>query len=231
MEYPALLNWASYGLVLVVNALAGSTNLIGGEKTGEVARQVPTFTDPSPWAFSIWGVIYIGMGVFVWHLDSFLTVFALVACVNVMWLLVWGRKMWLVAEGLLFTYAFLAWQLWREAAPFCATAPAAALLPNIAACFFPAVHFGWLLCACTVSLPLVIKAHFGWQAGPISSVALLALLAAVAIALRNLYIKGVVCWALLAISLHSRNPYSSLVVQACWVLKAGIAVSEIHLFV
>lgn len=62
------INLLAYLLILSINYLANSLPL-GGQTTGEVARQYDNLLLPSGYVFSIWGVIYIGLGVFVfWQL-------------------------------------------------------------------------------------------------------------------------------------------------------------------
>jgi hypothetical protein len=64
----ALLRWlnmAAFLAVVFVNGLAGSTTLIGGKATAQVSDVNPTLITPAGYVFSIWGVIYVLLGVFV----------------------------------------------------------------------------------------------------------------------------------------------------------------------
>jgi len=64
----AFLKWmniAAFGLTVLVNGLAGSTTLLGGKLTAEVSDANPTLITPAGYVFSIWGVIYILLGMFV----------------------------------------------------------------------------------------------------------------------------------------------------------------------
>jgi benzodiazapine receptor len=54
-----------FGLTVVVNSLAGGTTLIGGQVTAAVSDANPTLITPAGYVFSIWGVIYMLLGVFV----------------------------------------------------------------------------------------------------------------------------------------------------------------------
>lgn len=58
-------NIIAYVLTLIVNGLAGSTNLIGGKFTAEISDANPTLITPAGYVFSIWGVIYLLLGAFV----------------------------------------------------------------------------------------------------------------------------------------------------------------------
>jgi hypothetical protein len=59
-----LLNAAGYVLVLVVNALANALP-INNKTTGQLSGQYPNLFVPAGLTFSIWGVIYLLLGVFV----------------------------------------------------------------------------------------------------------------------------------------------------------------------
>ncbi|MEM3357046.1 MAG: tryptophan-rich sensory protein, partial [Candidatus Bathyarchaeia archaeon] len=52
-------------LTLIVNSLAGSTTIIGGKNTAQISDANPTLITPAGYVFSIWGIIYILLGVFV----------------------------------------------------------------------------------------------------------------------------------------------------------------------
>jgi hypothetical protein len=59
------LNVFAFVAVVFVNGLAGSTMLIGGKTTAQVSDANPTLITPAGYVFSIWGVIYVLLGVFV----------------------------------------------------------------------------------------------------------------------------------------------------------------------
>ena len=64
----ALLKWlnmVAFVAVVFVNGLAGSTMLIGGKTTAQVSDANPTLITPAGYVFSIWGVIYVLLGIFV----------------------------------------------------------------------------------------------------------------------------------------------------------------------
>jgi hypothetical protein len=62
---PKLANIMAFGLTIIVNALAGSTTLIGGKVTAEISDANFTLITPAGYVFSIWGVIYVLLGIFV----------------------------------------------------------------------------------------------------------------------------------------------------------------------
>jgi benzodiazapine receptor len=65
--FPVLkwMNIAAFGLTVLVNGLAGSTTILGGKLTAEISDANPTLITPAGYVFSIWGVIYILLGIFV----------------------------------------------------------------------------------------------------------------------------------------------------------------------
>jgi len=60
-----LLNILAFLFTIVVNGLAGSTTIIGGTNTAQVSDANPTLITPAGYVSSIWGIIYILLGVFV----------------------------------------------------------------------------------------------------------------------------------------------------------------------
>ncbi len=54
-----------FALTVVVNSLAGGTRLIGGQLTATVSDANPTLITPAGYVFSIWGIIYLLLGIFV----------------------------------------------------------------------------------------------------------------------------------------------------------------------
>lgn len=64
----AVLKWmniVAFGLTVLVNGLAGSTTILGGKLTAEISDANPTLITPAGYVFSIWGVIYVLLGIFV----------------------------------------------------------------------------------------------------------------------------------------------------------------------
>jgi len=83
------LNVVAFVAVVLVNGLAGSTKLIGGNNTAQISDANPTLITPAGYVFSIWGVIYVLLGIF--------TVFQALPCGKgnefggkVGWLFVWS---------------------------------------------------------------------------------------------------------------------------------------------
>jgi len=54
-----------FALTVVVNGIAGGTTILGGQLTSAVSDANSTLITPAGYVFSIWGVIYILLGVFI----------------------------------------------------------------------------------------------------------------------------------------------------------------------
>jgi hypothetical protein len=99
----SVLRWANivvFVLTIAVNSLAGSTTIIGGRNTADVSDANPTLITPAGYVFSIWGIIYILLGVFVvyqalssqqgkGYQKKIGWLFVLSSLVNIVWLFLW----------------------------------------------------------------------------------------------------------------------------------------------
>ena len=94
------LNMVAFMAVVLVNGLAGSTTLIGGKTTAQVSDANPTLITPAGYVFSIWGVIYVLLGVFVVFQalpsekgrefrEKVGWLFILSSILNIVWLFLW----------------------------------------------------------------------------------------------------------------------------------------------
>jgi len=60
-----LSNIIAFVLTILVNGLAGSTTILGGINTAQISDANPTLITPAGYVFSIWGIIYVLLGIFV----------------------------------------------------------------------------------------------------------------------------------------------------------------------
>ncbi|MEM1587062.1 MAG: hypothetical protein QXX99_06500 [Candidatus Bathyarchaeia archaeon] len=68
--YSSLLKWlniVAFVITVIVNGLAGSTTIIGGKNTAQISDANPTLITPAGYVFSIWGIIYILLAIFVFY--------------------------------------------------------------------------------------------------------------------------------------------------------------------
>lgn len=93
-------NVLAYVLTVLVNSLAGSTTILGGKNTATISDSNPTLITPAGYVFSIWGVIYVLLGVFVVYQalpsrqeEEFQKrvgwLFVLSNAANIVWLFLW----------------------------------------------------------------------------------------------------------------------------------------------
>jgi translocator protein len=98
-----LIKWSNiiaFILTVIVNGLAGSTELIGGVNTAFISDSNPTLITPAGFTFAIWGVIYILLGIFViyqvlpsqkdkeYH-RQISWLFILISITNIGWIFLW----------------------------------------------------------------------------------------------------------------------------------------------
>ena len=102
-----------YALTVVVNSLAGGTTVLGGQLTSAVSDANPTLITPAGYVFSIWGIIYVLLGVFVVYQslpsqkgreyqNRIGWLFALSSVINVLWLFLWQYNYLSVSVVLMF---------------------------------------------------------------------------------------------------------------------------------
>jgi benzodiazapine receptor len=100
-------------LTVIVNSIAGSTTLIGGIDTATVSNNNPTLITPAGYVFSIWGVIYILLGVFVVYQalprerssdyqGKIGWLFVLSSLINIAWIFVWQFESLILSVVLIF---------------------------------------------------------------------------------------------------------------------------------
>jgi benzodiazapine receptor len=98
-----VLKWSNiiaFVFTVIVNSLAGSTTLIGGVNTAQISDSNPTLITPAGYVFSIWGIIYVLLGVFVIfqalpsqkereYTKKIGWLFVLSSIINIIWLFLW----------------------------------------------------------------------------------------------------------------------------------------------
>ena len=102
-NYSSLLRFSNilaFALTILVNALAGSTTLIGGQVTADISDANFTLITPAGYVFSIWGVIYVLLGIFVIfqalpsqknqdYQNKIGWLFILSSVLNIVWIFLW----------------------------------------------------------------------------------------------------------------------------------------------
>ena len=115
-----LLKWSNiiaFVLTVIVNGLAGSTTLLGGVNTAEISDSNPTLITPAGYVFSIWGIIYVLLGVFVIfqalpsqrekeYTKKTGWLFVLSSLANIVWLFLWQYE--ILSVSVVFMFLLLA---------------------------------------------------------------------------------------------------------------------------
>ena len=233
------LNIIAFVAVVLVNGLAGSTTLIGGQDTAQVSDNNFTLITPAGYTFAIWGIIYTLLGLFVIYQalpsDKGKTTekidwFFILSCIaNICWLFLWQFEylavsvvlMFLLFASLLKAYLNLGISKssisWRERiavhAPF-------------------SVYFGWITIASIANVAAALVS-VGWNGLGLSEetwgilVILIALLITtlVVITRRDVAYGLVIVWALIGISSgQSGNQNIALLTQISAVVVAAVIV-------
>ncbi len=155
----------AYVVMVVVNYLAVTLPL-GGRGTGEISDNYPNLFAPAGYAFSIWGLIYVLLGIYVIYqlgkkgsdlLGKVNRLFIVNALLNASWIFAWHYDLiWLsviLMLGLLFTLIRIAdifrvsnlekKKRWLARLPF-------------------RVYFGWITVA-TIANIAVFLVYLGWN--------------------------------------------------------------------
>jgi benzodiazapine receptor len=116
LNNPLLLKWSNiiaFVFTVIVNSLAGSTTLIGGVNTAQISDSNPTLITPAGYVFSIWGIIYVLLGVFVIfqalpsqkekeYTKKIGWLFVLSSIINIGWLFLWQYEFLSLSVVLMF---------------------------------------------------------------------------------------------------------------------------------
>jgi hypothetical protein len=233
------LNIIAFVAVVIINGLAGSTTLIGGQDTAQVSDKNFTLITPAGYTFAIWGIIYTLLGLFVIYQalpsDKGKTeekvgwFFILSSVANICWLFLWQFEyltisvvfMFLLFASLLTAYLKLGINKspvsWRKRiavhAPF-------------------SVYFGWITIASIANIAAALVS-VGWDRFGVSAeiwgilVIIVALLISTLVVFtRRDWAYGlVIVWALIGISANqSGNQNISLLSQISAVIVVLVIV-------
>jgi len=234
----ALLKWANivaFVLTVLVNGLAGSTTILGGKNTAQISDAYPTLITPAGYVFSIWGVIYILLGVFVVfqalpsekgkdYQKRIGWLFVLSSLLNIAWLFLWQFEYLSLSVVLMFLLlaSLIAIYLRLD------IGKSVVLLREKLAVHAPfSVYLGWITIASIANVAVTLVS-VNWDGFGINQetwailiivVALLVTLLVVATR-RDVAYGLVIIWALVGIALNqSGNPNIVMIAE----ISAGIA--------
>ncbi len=213
-----LLKWSNiiaFAFTVIVNSLAGSTTLLGGVNTAQISDSNPTLITPAGYVFSIWGIIYVLLGVFVVfqalpsqkekeYTKKIGWLFVLSSIINIAWLFLWQYEFLTLSVVLMFlllaTLILIYTRLGIGKSPVTLREKLATQVPF-------SVYLGWITIAsiANVSVTLVSVNWNGFGIGPeiwASLIVIVALLIALlVVATRKDIAYGlVIVWALTGIA-------------------------------
>jgi hypothetical protein len=233
-------NIVFFGLTVVVNSLAGGTTLIGGQATAAVSDANPTLITPAGYVFSIWGVIYMLLGVFAVYQalpgqqgkeyqKKIGWLFVLSSLINIGWLFLWQFEylslsvvlMFLLLSTLISIYLRLGIGKSRVS-----------LRERLAVQLPFSVYLGWITVASIANVAATLVS-VGWDGFGISPETWAILVVAVALAITMLMLitrkdvaySLVIIWALLGIGV--RQSGNQTVVMLTEISAAIFAVALI----
>jgi len=199
---------------VAVNGLAGSTTLLGGKLSAEVSDLYPTLITPAGFTFSIWGIIYTLLLVFVVYQGlprnrgkSFLRqisfLFALSGVLNILWLFLWHYEFISFSVVLMFgLLAALVAIYLRLGVGRAGVAFRERVLVHVPF----SVYLGWITVATIANVSVALTAA-GWDGGGVQPVdwavvviAVAVLIAVIAVVTRkDVAYSLVIVWALFGI--------------------------------
>lgn len=238
------LNIVAFLFMVLINALAGSTTILAGKSTAQVSDANPTLITPAGYVFSIWGIIYILLLIFVvfqalpsekgksFHRKiDFL--FALSCLLNIVWLFLWQFEylslsviiMFLLLATLLAIYLRL--EIGKSKAQ---------LREKLAVHLPFSVYLGWITIAsiANVAATLVSVNWNGFGINP-QTWATLVVIVALAITLlviatrRDVAYGLVIIWALVGIAMKQIGNQSILMLTEISAIIIAVALAAVAL--
>lgn len=227
-----IINLFFFFVMVVMNYLANALP-INNKTTGALSAQYPNLFVPAGVTFSIWGVIYLMLGIFVvlqfrtQHkalITSIGWAFALSCLLNTLWIIVWHYEKLslsvLVMLGLLAVLVYINLQLRNQP-------------PGLIKAAF-GIYLGWI-CIAAIANITALLVHFNWTGWGISDqswamvmiIAGFIITALVVYGLRNPFVGLAVMWAFAGIVI---NRHASHMAIAHTAVIAAIAMAIVALY-
>ena len=222
--------------VIVVNALAGSTALIGGQQTAAISDSNPTLVTPAGFTFTIWGLIYLLLGVFVVYQllvrprsssphGRIGWLFVLSAVFNIAWLFAWQYEQLVISVVIMLLLLITLIAIYRRLR---VGEESVGWTDRLAVQLPFSVYLGWITVA-TVANVSAALVSIGWDGLGIAPeiwaivVLLLVLVITVTMAFdrRDVAYGAVIVWALVGIA---SNQSDNTTIVAATVTTAAVIV-------
>ena len=238
-------NVLAFIAVIIINSLAGSTRLLGGVNTADVSARYSSLITPAGFTFSIWGVIYTLLAVFIifqllpkHRQDAFNGqvgyFFILSSLFNIAWLFLWQYEYIVASVLLIFALLAALIAIYLRLGVGKSEAPRAEKL----CVHLPfSVYLGWITIAsiADVSAALVSVGWNGLGIAPVTWAQLVTIIA-VGIALLVLGTRRdpayglVITWALIGIAANQLGQPELLTVTEASAVVVAVATMAVLFF-
>jgi benzodiazapine receptor len=243
----ALLKWLNimaFLFTVLVNGLAGSTTILGGKNTAQISDANPNLITPAGYVFSIWGVIYILLGVFVVfqalpsekgkdYQKRIGWLFVLSSLLNIVWLFLWQFEYLSLSVVLMFLLLATLISIYLRLNIGKSTA---SLREKLAVHMPFSVYLGWITIAsiANVAVTLVSVNWDGFGISPETWAALIVIIALlitlIVIATRKDVAYGlVIIWALVGIAVKQSGNQNIVMITEISAIIVAVALAAVIL--
>ena len=231
-----LINLVALVITIGVNGLANALPL-NGITTGDVINRDPVFFLPAGWVFSIWGLIYLSLLLFVGYgllpagrrnprLQRISPFFVLSCAANAVWLFLWHYNLLpisMIAMVVLLLSLIIIYSLLRRHRPTPSRAERVVM-------WWPfSIYLGWVSVATIANASVVLdRAGWGgWGIGPATWAAIMIvvgglLATALGIGRADPLYCAVFGWAFVGLALRQRE--TPLVAVVAWIVAVALVV-------
>jgi hypothetical protein len=238
-----LLKWINimaFALTVLVNGLAGSTTILNGKLTSEISDANPTLITPAGYVFSIWGVIYILLGIFVVfqalpsqkgkdYQERISWLFVLSSLLNIFWLFLWQFEYLSLSAILMFLLLAALIVIYLRLNIDKSTA---SLREKLVVHMPFSVYLGWITIA-TIADVAVTLVSVGWDSFGISQEKWATLIIIIALLITLLVIVTrkdiayglVIIWALVGIAMKQSGSQNVVIIAETSAIIVAIALA------
>jgi benzodiazapine receptor len=240
----ALLKWiniVAFALTVAVNGLAGSTTVLGGKLTAEISDANPTLITPAGYVFSIWGIIYVLLGIFVVfqalpsqrgrdYQERIGWLFVSSCLLNIAWLFLWQFEYLIISVAIMFLLlvtliaVYLRLNIGRSTA---------SLREKLAVHLPFSVYLGWITIASIANVAVTLVST-GWDGFGITQETWATLIIIIAVLITLLVIATrkdvayglVIIWSLIGIGVNQSGNQNIVTATEVGVVIIAIALAS-----
>ena len=246
-SYYRYLNIIAFIVTIIINGLAGSTTTIGGQLTAQVSDENPTLITPAGYVFSIWGIIYLLLAIFIIYQAlpknktqpfqkqiSFLFILSCIA--NIAWLFAWQYEQLPISVALMLVILASLIAIYQRLG----IGKTKTSIKEKLAVHLPfSVYLGWITIATIANISATLV-NVGWDGAGIDATtwAIVIVAVAVLITILSLAIRKdiayalVIVWALIGIAAKQiqNQTIVTLTQTSAIIIAIAIVVTVIAMF-